>query len=207
MYLVETGADISIMDNQGHTALDYANSLGLVQLIESLQGENGGNADSFGNTPLHHACYNDQSETVRAILGKGTDGINARNDKKLTPLYIAVMRNNIMISELLLDAGADASISGSFGDSPLLAAAYNGNQYLVKKLLEYGADANWRNDAGETALIISAQRNDNYIAGILISNGADVTCADTEGHTALYYATENGSNDIVLKLLTAGAEN
>ena len=53
------------------TALDYANALGLVQLIESMSNENAGNADAFGNTPLHQACYNEQGEVVKAMLAKG----------------------------------------------------------------------------------------------------------------------------------------
>ncbi len=70
-YLVELGADISIMDNQNHTALDYANALGLVQLIESMSNENAGNADAFGNTPLHQACYNEQGGSRKGNACKG----------------------------------------------------------------------------------------------------------------------------------------
>ena len=112
-YFISIGADVTIMDNQGRNAFDYANALGLVQLMESMSQESLGNADSFGNTPLHHACYNGQGEMVKEILAKGGIDINARNDEKLTPLYIAVMQDNLMVAELLLEAGADSNISGS----------------------------------------------------------------------------------------------
>jgi len=207
-YLIELGADTSVMDNQNHTALDYANALGLVQLIESMAKENSGNADSFGNTPLHQACHNGQGEVVKAMLAKGDMDINARNDDKETPLFLAVAENNILIAELLLDAGADTNISGGHGgNSRLHIAAANENEHLVKSLLTHGARINERNEDGETALIIAAIKGNNYITGTLLEHGADFTYADQDEHTALYYAAEGGYNDITEKLLIAGAEN
>ena len=70
-YLMELGADSTVMDNENHTALDYANALGLVQLVEGLSKEGSGNADAFGNTPLHQACHNGQGEVIKAMLAKG----------------------------------------------------------------------------------------------------------------------------------------
>lgn len=117
-YLMELGADSSVMDNQNHTALDYANALGLIQLVDSLSAEGSGNTDSYGNTPLHQACHNGQGEVVKAMLAKGGMDINARNDEKMTPLYMAVLEDNLLIADLLLEAGADANISGCNGNSP-----------------------------------------------------------------------------------------
>lgn len=204
---MEAGADLSVMDNQNHTALDYANALGLVQLIESMSKENAGNADAYGNTPLHQACYNGQGEVVKTMLTRDDIDINARNDSKQTPLVAAVSEDNLLIAELLLDAGADPNISGQYGCSPLHVAAGNVNEHLVKRLIAAGANINERNEDGETALIIAARKGSNYIVEALIEGGADVTYADIYEHTALYYATEAGNNDIVEKLLMAGAEN
>lgn len=140
-YLIGIGADTSVKDNQGRSAFDYANSLGLVQLMESMSGGNGDNADSFGNTPLHHACYNNQGEMVKAILDKGDIDINAHNDKKLTPLYIAVTQNNnIMIAELLIEAGADVNCSNNEGRTPLVLAENLYSEALCMALKEHGAE-------------------------------------------------------------------
>ena len=111
-YLMELGADSSIMDNENHTPLDYANAMGLVQLVDSLSGESLGNADAYGNTPLHQACWNGQGEVVKAMLSKGTTDLNTRNDAKQTPFYVAVLQDNILLADLLMEAGADVNISG-----------------------------------------------------------------------------------------------
>ena len=184
--------------------MDYANAMGLVQLIDSLGSSE--NTDSFGNTPLHQACYNGQSEMIKTMLAKDHTTINTRNDEKMTPLHVAVSTDNILISELLLEAGADTNISGLYGNSPLHTAAKNNNEYLVKKLLMHNASIDERNEAGETALIIASRNGSNYIVGTLLEHGAAVSYVDKAEHTALYYATENGNSDIVEKLLLAGAE-
>lgn len=205
-YLLELGIDAEIADNNGHKAMDFANAFGLVQLVETLSSQSA-STDSSGNTPLHQACYNGRAEVVKALLAKSKSNINARNDFKRTPLCIAADENNLLIAELLIDAGADVNLSGQHGNTPLHSASFNGNEQLVKKLLAAGAAINERNESGETALIICSERGYNFIVATLLEKGADVTCADSDGHTALYYATENGSNDIVEKLIIAGAEN
>ena len=206
-YLIELGADASAADNAGRTALDYANAYGLVQLIGNISADEAGTTDAYGNTPLHQACHNGQSEVVKAMLASGKCNINARNDGMFTPLCTAAEDDNLLIAELLLDAGADANINGEEGNTPLHYAANNGNERLVKKLIACGAKLDERNESGETALILAAHGGFNYVVGALIDGGADVTVADLDGHTALYYATEAGYNDIVEKLIIAGAEN
>lgn len=86
--------------------------------MDSLSRESSGNADAYGNTPLHQACINGQGEVVKAMLAKGDIDLNARNDEKLTPLFMAVMSDNLLIADLLLEAGADPNISGADGNSP-----------------------------------------------------------------------------------------
>ena len=204
--LVSLGADTTLMDNTNRTALDYANALGLTQLIEGLSTGGGQNTDSFGNTALHQSCSNGQSEAVKAMLaGKDVD-INALNDQGRTPVFFSVMQDNLLITELLLEAGADVNIRDHQGNAPLHLAAENENEYITRKLLEHGARIDERNKDGETALIIASRVGNNYIVGVLLENGANFTYADMMEHTALYYAAENGYNDIAEKLIMAGAE-
>ena len=200
------GADASVLDNKHHTALDYANALGLTQLIEEMSKFSSGNTDAYGNTPLHQSCYNGQSEVVKAMLATKITDINVCNDEGITPLYFAVMRNNLFITELLLEAGADADKKDNHGNAPLHLAARNENEHIIKKLLEHGANVNVRTERGETALIAAAKTGNNYVVAELLLANADVSCKNTAGYTALYYATEGGYNDIVEKLLAAGAE-
>lgn len=118
-FLIGLGADVSIMDNKNNTALDYANAFGLTQLIEEMSAPDMYTADSFGNTPLHQSCFNEQSEVVNAMLKRSEVDVNAVNNDKMTPLFIAVMRDNLLIAETLLKAGADPNLKDNKGNSPL----------------------------------------------------------------------------------------
>ena len=206
-FLISKGADATIRDNDNRTALDYANALGLPYFIAEVASDNMGETDSYGNTPLHQSCFNGQSEVVKVMLAREDADVNAINNDGETPLFIAVLKNNIYVSELLLDAGALPDKGTNEGDCPIHAAAENGNEHMVDVLIRHGANVNCRNQDGETALIIGARNGLNNVVSMLLEKGADVTCADEAAHTALYYATERGYNEIVELLLMAGAEN
>ena len=199
-YLIAKGADAAIKDNENRTAVDYANALGLPYFVSEVSTDSMGETDAYGNTPLHQASFNGQSEVVKVMLAKGEADVNAVNNDGETPLFVAVDSNNIYVSELLLGAGAQPDKATNEGVCPLHAAAMNGNEHMVDVLIKHGAD-------GETALIIAARKGLNNVVSELTGKGADVTCADQNEHTALFYATESGFNEIVEILLMAGAES
>ena len=88
--------------------------------------------NNFGNTPLHQACYNNQSEVVRELLKQDGIELNIVNDNGNTPLIIAAIESNLLIVQLLLKAGADAKQRLLNGNTALHFAAENGNQYIGK---------------------------------------------------------------------------
>ena len=53
-----------------------------------------------------------------------------------------------------MERGADVTLKGPDGNTPLHLAAFFGDEALVKLLLEKGADGKAKNSKGETALDI-----------------------------------------------------
>ena len=204
LFLIEQGADTEIADNTGHKAIDYATARGLREVVERLS--TGSTADTHGNTPLHQAAFNGQSEIVRSLLSTFPDMTDATNDDGETPLVIACMKGNLAVVKLLLDAGADANRSQLNGNSPLHFAAWSGNKFIGNDLIAAHAQADAQNGNGETPLILAAKEGNNEFVSLLVEHGADVNLADNLQHTALYYASERGYNEITEILLTAGAE-
>ena len=90
MFLIEQGADTEIADNTGHKAIDYATARGLREVVGRLSAE--GTTDAHGNTPLHQAAFNGESEIVRSLLSAYPDMIDTANDGGETPLIIACMK-------------------------------------------------------------------------------------------------------------------
>lgn len=199
--------DISIKDNHSRMAIDYATSSGLRELVEALSQAGEEHADSCGNTTLHHACWDMQSEVVRVLVEKEPENVNKRNDNGESPLLLAVRRENLMIVELLLAAGAQPDCADDNGVLPLHIAAGNGDYFVGKALLSSGAQINRKDADGQTPLILAAENGRNDFSAMLIEMGADVNAVDNDQHSAMYYASEAGYTEIVEQLLIAGAEN
>ena len=102
LFLIDKGADTEIADSTGHKAIDYATAYGLREVVARLSIKK--SSDVFGNTPLHQAVYNGQSEIVRTLLAASNEMLNTPNDNGETPLMIACMKANLMTAALLIEA-------------------------------------------------------------------------------------------------------
>lgn len=205
LFLIENGADPEVSDATGHKAIDYATAHGLREVVAKLS--KGDNKDAHGNTPLHQAAYNGQSEIIRTLLTSSSkEMLDATNDGGQTPLILACMQGNLMIVNLLLDAGADANRALLDGSAPLHFAAQSGNKFIGQALIKSKAQVDAQNSSGESPLIIASKEGNNEFVSVLIEAHANVNLADNLQHTALHYASERGYNEIVELLLGEGAE-
>lgn len=210
-YMKELGADITIADNDGRTAVDYASARGMTGVIENVLNDIELGADSYGNTPLHQACYNGHSETVSAILKNQGVNVDATNDAGETPMYIAVRESNLYVAELLVKAGADVNRRTDNGENLIHIATKQRKLHMVSMLVKNGADINVRNKSGETPLICAIKSTDSQkpsvdIVELLLAHKADVDCKDMWGKSALHYATNHNNSAIIEMLFEAGAE-
>ena len=201
--LLDGGGNVLRRDSDGRFC--YAASNGMQDVITLLEDEQR-QTDHAGNTTLHQACYQNQSEVAEALIREGRVDLNAPNDEGDTPLLMACQNQNVYLVEILLKAGAAPNQKMLDGFSPLHYAALGGNYAIARALLMGGADSNLRNLDGETPLILAAREGYNDMTALLIENGADVNLVDNLQQSALYYATENGFTEIVEQLLMAGAE-
>ena len=101
-----------------------------------------GCATTTPRTPLMQAVKQSDSNTIRALLDKGTD-INEQSDydigpggKGWTALHLAAVKGDIKIISLLLDYGADPGIATKFGWTPLKWAEHKGNNFVTGMLKE-----------------------------------------------------------------------
>ncbi len=209
-YLAEAGADVNLTDDSGKSALDYANICGNTSVMRHIFKNAEIHTDTYGNTPLHLACYNGQGEAVRVLLENPDIDINAVNDMGVTALHMAVESANIRITEMLIKAGADIEERDNNGDTFLHMAARQKKIQLVHILVKNGIDVSAANKFGETPLICACKANEyqkpsSDIVSLLLEYGAEVDTLDAAGHTALHYANAYGAPGIVAKLLAAGA--
>lgn len=177
--LLANGADVTIKDHHGGTALLVAARNGHEAIVQLLV-ENGADA----NINLADFC-------VTAVYGA-----NIRHGAALQLLHINGADVNIIRHD---------SWSGFF--TPLSRAAWHGEEDLVRLLLAHGANVNIIlkdcYDRRYTALRRAVDSGHEGIVRLLLASGADAKLEDE----ALYEAVESGNGAIVQLLLDNGADS
>ena len=156
------------------------------------------------------------AEQVRCALAAGGDP-DAVGDRGVTPLYIAVDRNDSASLRLLHQAGADVNAPAGPLGSPVLFSAlldYETQPETIETLLALGARVDARNGSEWTPLHTAVMQG--HVGGIrlLLAAGADPNARTELGaadgttplHMALYSSTKRDVVDIVAMLLEAGAD-
>ncbi|GMR59913.1 hypothetical protein PMAYCL1PPCAC_30108, partial [Pristionchus mayeri] len=108
-----------------------------------------------GRTALHYALWHGRTEVVKMLLANSSvdkECPNSANDKKLTPLMIAVGRGHLEIAEMLIAAGCLVEGRDKMKRSPLMIASINGHTNIAAMLLQKGADVNRKDTSGNTAM-------------------------------------------------------
>ena len=108
-----------------------------------------------------------------------------------TPLIKAVNWNNLELVKRLLDNGADAKATNSYGNTALMSAAVYGTNELVELLLPK-SNAKATNNNGRSTLMYAAYRGRNKMVELLLPK-SDAKATENDGYTALMYAAKYGS--------------
>lgn len=137
-FIQNKDVDISIKDKNNRTAVDYATQAGLRELVKALSQSEGEHSDLYGNTSLHHACWNGQGEVVKVLIENGTD-VNKLNDDGESPLILASQNGRNDFSEMLISEGADVNAVDNRQHSALYYASEAGFTEIVEQLLMAGA--------------------------------------------------------------------
>ena len=90
--------------------------------------------DSNGNTALHLAIWNGDSESATKIIWRGVKDLNQRNKFGATPLFLAVSKGDELVVRTLLGAGADRAIPDNDGSTPLMEARSRGLEGIANAL-------------------------------------------------------------------------
>jgi ankyrin repeat protein/WD40 repeat protein len=132
--------------------------------------------------------------TCQKLLAAGADPNLLSTKDNWSPIYFAVSDNNIVLTEMLIQAGASMkTLKINNAKWPLLNIAARGNQLeMTQLLLKYGADPNEQDFFGETALYIAVENEQVQLVKVLVKAGADPTIRTGMGLTAYIKAKEKG---------------
>lgn len=158
--------------------------------------------------PVAEAARRDDVESVRALLAEGGD-VDASLGDGMTALHWASLNGNREIVELLLEAGADVSVTTRLGSyTPLHLASEAGQSAVVPLLLEAGSDVRAVTSTGDvTPLHFAASAGDAGVIRLLVGAGAEVDARESNwGQTPLMFAAAAGRLEAAKALVEAGAD-
>ena len=120
----DPGFDVNlvVVDDYGdtilHSACQESNRSTVIPLLLAHPGIDVNVKNNGGQTPFYCACYG-YTPCVREMLKDSRVKVNERNNDGITPLFWAVARRNVEMVRLLLEFGADPSLTTEKGESPL----------------------------------------------------------------------------------------
>lgn len=162
--------------------------------------------DESGDTPLHHAAWKKQPETVSFLISKGAD-VNNRDANLRTPLHLSVNAGSIEGTRILIENGADVKVADFREQMPLHYAAQAGQTEIAGILIKAGSPLDARNSYGRTPLLLCCrERGTPDLARLLIDAGSDVNAKDNFGSTPLELAAWRGYKGIISVLIEKGAD-
>ncbi len=223
--ILEYSSAVDLRDVEGKTALTYAVTSTIEELIESLihlrlVGIEIKLSDFMTSAAL--ALIKPQFEPakelcVNCLLENGAD-VNSMDKKGFSILTHAARTDNVNIVKKLVSYGADVNAKNITGVTPLYAAAINGHNGIIEYLLSEGVDIDGKLRDGETPLMAAVWNGQVETVNLLIQKGANVhakkvTAYRPSGESSLVWAVHKYRNnksenyDIIFQMLAdAGAE-
>lgn len=158
---------------------------------------------------LFRLVKNEDAKKAAKLLKNKNIDINYQDPSaEMTPLQMAVSKNNVKICKLLIKAGANLELKNKLNNTPLMTAIYDMDFELIKLLVDSGANPNSKNGLREdlTPLMFAASAGNNRIVKLLLKAGADLEILGKDNRTALVLAAYYGKLETVKILVNFGAD-
>ncbi|XP_047399722.1 protein TANC1 isoform X10 [Sciurus carolinensis] len=215
--LLEFGACLDGMSENGMTALCYAAAAGHMKLVCLLtkKGARVDHLDKKGQCALVHSALRGHGDILRYLLtcewSAGPPQPALRKNQALQQALTAAasMGHGAVVQCLLgMEEEHEIEVNGTdtlWGETALTAAAGRGKLEVCELLLQRGAAVSRTNRRGVPPLFCAARQGHWQIVRLLLERGCDVNLSDKQGRTPLMVAACEGHLSTVEFLLSKGA--
>ncbi|KAL8530376.1 hypothetical protein ACS0TY_007422 [Phlomoides rotata] len=169
-YLISRGADITMTDYNGCTALHCSIPCDDTEIFTLLLSKGADiEADSVGGTPLHCAAQYGKPGIVKFLLQNNAEPDSVSKYLRISPLISAIYskKNTVECVKLLLKANADPNKFAN-GLNPLAHAIRAKSNSCINSLIAAGADVNSVSSCGLRPIEYAALVNNDKAIYILL---------------------------------------
>lgn len=206
--LLKNGANVNAKDNLGKTPIMLiVPKERLVPTYDLLISHKAdiNQKDMFGDTLIHNATMMNVDSSILAKLIENGADVNVRNKEGVTPLEIAVQKQDVKTVKLLTANGADIHTKDTNGNSPL-SLSMNASTEMFEAVINE-SNATTQDSEGNTplhtALLVDAPFSKiSYI----ISLTSDINIRNRDGNSALYIAAQKNLQKVGEMLLSKDAD-
>lgn len=161
---------------------------------------------AFGDK-IHDAAQGGDLASVKALIEKNPDLIDARDAEGRTPLHWACRGVHLEVIEYLVEKGADVNARDNNRVVPLHSLATRNHAAAIEFLAANGANVDAVSYGGNAALHYAAISDAADAAAVLAKKGADLEIREDYGRTPLILcARERGGPKTIQVLLESGAD-
>ncbi|KAF6828204.1 hypothetical protein CPLU01_08683 [Colletotrichum plurivorum] len=206
--LVDAGARCDIQNSDGQTPVDIAvlrNRPDILEILKRAKGYIEDAPDARLRSSLSDAVIGDPSDVLQARIAKAIlQEINASSAFAGTALHEACRHGRADVVGMLLRAGADMSVTNSFGRTPVDKAIKYGQLECVKVLFNHGAGPDRRPTSDGPMWEFACKRHHLDIARALVE-AANVDKSSDYLQKALDGAAMDDRVAVTRRLVEAGA--
>ncbi|RXM29102.1 Transient receptor potential cation channel subfamily A member 1, partial [Acipenser ruthenus] len=170
--------------------------------------------DSSNSSPLHYAAGGGCIQLIQAIINTtGSEGLNVTDNKRNTPLHLAVKNKQSESCRTLLELGADPNILNANLMSPLHMAINLRHNEIVEVLLSHSSvDMNLEGDLGNTPVMLACSIDNHEALNLLAREEMGyqierhINCVDKSGSSPLHLAVHGGNIEVIQLCIANGAK-
>lgn len=207
--LLGQGANINARRTNNDTPLHIAAREGHLHAVKLLIEKNADTSllNNFQQTALMVSVREHQDEQINLVLINAKTPVNQQDAKGRTAAYFAAQDGLVVTTEALGKAGADFSLTGEDGVTPLIWATRLPNKHeTIDVITQYptaGLDA--QDDQGRTALMEAAVKSDRKLVDTYIGLKANVMLYDNDQKRARDLAQEYSAGESLKAIEAAEA--
>ena len=137
--LLTNGADANYRNNENMNSLHLAVLKKDATIVKMLikYVKNIDARTSKGSTPLHYACNFQLLDIVKILLDNGSDQNIADLEYDFYPIFYVVVLNNVLITKLLIDHGANPNHQDYSGNTIIHYCIYHNHLEILDYIMEH----------------------------------------------------------------------